>query len=154
MRHLVGWFACFSISAAVVAVSPASLPQSRCQDGSDAVECVNLVQVGRRVAAAAPPMPAVGGYTPAQDAGEEQQALCDEFKDSAISQLNAGSPAKWQAVEFCTQVVAGINWFIKVDMGKSREFAYLVIYQDLDGTKELTDAAVGPGRTQCGSLPS
>mmetsp|Transcript_15581 Transcript_15581/g.35752 ORF Transcript_15581/g.35752 Transcript_15581/m.35752 type:complete len:154 (+) Transcript_15581:107-568(+) len=153
MKHLLRWVACFCVGAVALEVHSASLPLSGCQDGSDVAECVNLVQVKSRVDAAAPPIGAVGGYTDAQDAGAEQQALCDEFKDDAISKLNADSPGKWKAVAFCTQVVSGINWFIKVDMGSSSEFAYLVIYQDFQGSKELTDVAIGPSTT-CGSLPS
>ena len=59
-----------------------------------------------------------GGTGSAQAITDEVAALCVGLKDAAIAQAQAtgwnGIPAQWTPQSFCSQVVAGTNFFVKV----------------------------------------
>uniref|UniRef100_A0A8C5QRY7 Cystatin domain-containing protein n=1 Tax=Leptobrachium leishanense TaxID=445787 RepID=A0A8C5QRY7_9ANUR len=55
----------------------------------------------------------------------------------------------FQAVSFASQIVAGTNYFVKVDVGQG-ECLHLRIYQNLDG--QLLLSAYQRGKTQSSPL--
>ncbi|XP_076867634.1 cystatin-B-like [Brachyhypopomus gauderio] len=71
----------------------------------------------------------VGGLGKEQHATAEIQKICDEVKHEA--EKKAGHKfKKFVAKSYSTQVVAGTNYFIKVDVG-DHEFVHLRVFQGL-----------------------
>nr|XP_056705210.1 cystatin-A-like [Euleptes europaea] len=58
----------------------------------------------------------LGGLTPTKAATPEIQQLADEVKPQLEARENRSFPI-FTAVEYRTQVVAGTNYFIKIDVG-------------------------------------
>ncbi|KAM7447846.1 hypothetical protein ABFA07_004034 [Porites harrisoni] len=85
-----------------------------------------------------------GGTSGLKPATEAEQKICDEVKSKA--EEKAGTKfSQFVAKSFKTQVVAGTNYFIKVDVGNS-SFVHLRVYQTLPhagSTIELTDIKTG-----------
>ncbi|XP_040278790.1 cystatin-B-like [Bufo bufo] len=75
-----------------------------------------------------------GGVGAEERANPQVQALCDLVKPEfqAKSGVNA---AKFKAVSFKSQTVAGRNYFVKVDLGGG-QFCHLRIYEPLPHTGE------------------
>ncbi|MEE6473396.1 hypothetical protein FKM82_009998 [Ascaphus truei] len=76
-------------------------------------------------------MSAPGGMTSVKPATTEIQQICDQIKPQVV-QKDGRNFEKFKAEQYATQVVAGINYFIKVDVG-CEEFLHLRIFRDLEG---------------------
>eukprot|EP00418_Pyrodinium_bahamense_P066227 CAMPEP_0179101504 /NCGR_PEP_ID=MMETSP0796-20121207/46933_1 /TAXON_ID=73915 /ORGANISM="Pyrodinium bahamense, Strain pbaha01" /LENGTH=183 /DNA_ID=CAMNT_0020799355 /DNA_START=64 /DNA_END=615 /DNA_ORIENTATION=+ len=77
----------------------------------------------------------VGGLGSSRPADDHVQELCNALRDDAQSQLQGaggwnGVFSKFQAVSVSKQVVAGMNYFVKVDVGDG-QFVHLRIYEAL-----------------------
>ncbi|XP_062579342.1 cystatin-A-like [Saccostrea cucullata] len=85
--------------------------------------------------------PIVGGLGRAQLATPEIQQLVDSVRDDIISHLPIGydreMPLPLKARFYREQVVAGTNYFIKVQTGPLR-FIHVRIYENLDGVASVT----------------
>jgi len=79
----------------------------------------------------------VGGAGATQAATPEVQALCDGVRDAAQSMAQAsgwnGIFSTFEAKEFKSQVVAGTNFFVKVQVSET-QFAHVRIYRALSHT--------------------
>ncbi|KAM3935838.1 cystatin-B-like [Leptodactylus fuscus] len=74
-------------------------------------------------------MPMCGGLGSAKPATEEVQALCDQLKAEVEGQHGKKYPT-YVALTFKTQLVAGTNYFVKVDVGND-QCIHLRIYKNL-----------------------
>jgi len=63
------------------------------------------------------------------------QALIDHVKDDLVAALGQ-SPAKLEATHFKTQVVAGMNYFVRVHIGDDKH-VHVRIYKHFSGSIEL-----------------
>ncbi|XP_030059833.1 cystatin-A isoform X1 [Microcaecilia unicolor] len=81
----------------------------------------------------------VGGTGAVRPATPEIQALLDQIKPEYEAKTGK-CPPKFKAVEYKSQVVAGTNYFVKVDTGD--EFVHVRIFQSLshDGKKLSLDS--------------
>ncbi|XP_075760560.1 cystatin-B-like [Pelodiscus sinensis] len=70
-----------------------------------------------------------GGLTGAQAATPETQQIVDEVK-LQVEEKEGKKFEVFNAVEFKTQLVAGINYFIKVHVG-NEEFLHLRVFKSL-----------------------
>ncbi|XP_044837375.1 cystatin-B-like [Mauremys mutica] len=70
-----------------------------------------------------------GGLTGAQPATPKAQQVADEVK-LQVEEKEGKKFEVFTAVEFKTQVVAGINYFIKVHVG-NEEFLHLRVFKSL-----------------------
>ncbi|XP_068714002.1 cystatin-A1-like [Montipora capricornis] len=87
-----------------------------------------------------------GGFTKEMKATEEVQKICDQVKSQA--EEKAGTTFnQFQAISYRSQVVAGMNYIIKVDVGNTPyNYVHLYVYQSLasDGsTLEVTTIKTG-----------
>ena len=86
-----------------------------------------------------------GGWGPWNAAGNgEMQAIVDELK-AEVERRNDAVFDSLQAIEYASQVVAGMNYLIKVSARLDKvdsEVVYLQlsVFQDLDGNLILTGA--------------
>lgn len=80
-------------------------------------------------------MPLCGGTSEAKPANAEAQAACDAVKGEVESRLNRKLD-KFTAILMATQVVAGTNYFVKVQLADN-EYAHLRIYKHFSGTTAL-----------------
>uniref|UniRef100_A0A3B4EM49 Cystatin-B n=1 Tax=Pygocentrus nattereri TaxID=42514 RepID=A0A3B4EM49_PYGNA len=71
----------------------------------------------------------VGGTGSVQVATPEIQKICDEVKPQ-VEQKTGKKFRVFVAKSFTTQVVAGTNYFIKVQVG-GEEYAHLKVFQSL-----------------------
>jgi cystatin-A/B len=71
----------------------------------------------------------VGGLSQAKDATPEIQKMADQVRDAA--EQKAGQKySKFEATQYRTQVVAGTNYFIKVDCGDGL-FVHVRVFEPL-----------------------
>ncbi|XP_032755163.1 cystatin-A-like [Rattus rattus] len=76
-----------------------------------------------------------GGLTPARPATPEIQEIANEVKAQLEEKTNKKCE-KYEAVEYKTQVVAGINYFIKMDMGHDC-FTHIKVFKGLSENGDL-----------------
>ncbi|XP_066478684.1 cystatin-B-like [Tiliqua scincoides] len=73
----------------------------------------------------------VGGLSPTQPATAAVQAITDQVRSQLESRENQTFAILW-AIEYRTQVVAGNNYFIKVQYGDgTHSYAHLRVFQAL-----------------------
>ncbi|XP_040195070.1 cystatin-A-like [Rana temporaria] len=60
--------------------------------------------------------PRLGGTSPGRTPTKEEQAILDKVKDQFVKQSGT-NPSVFKAVLVSTQVVAGTNYFFKVETG-------------------------------------
>ncbi|XP_019647791.1 PREDICTED: cystatin-B-like [Branchiostoma belcheri] len=82
----------------------------------------------------------MGGASGAQDATPEIQAICDEVKAEVEKQAGV-KYRTFQAVSYRSQVVAGTNYFIKVDVG-GEKYVHLTVFKGLPHNPGLKVSAV------------
>ncbi|XP_059543662.1 cystatin-A [Myotis daubentonii] len=70
-----------------------------------------------------------GGLTEAKPATPEVQEIADEVKPQLEAQTNE-TYEEFQAIEYKTQVVAGINYYIKVRVGHD-SYIHIKIFKPL-----------------------
>lgn len=87
-----------------------------------------------------------GGLAPGlKQVTPEVIALANKHRADAQAHLGRNF-ATWQPVAFTTQIVAGQNFFIKVNTGS--EHVHLKIWQQLNGETEFTEAHGGKNATE------
>ncbi|XP_011445121.3 cystatin-A3 [Magallana gigas] len=83
----------------------------------------------------------VGGLGRTKNATPEIQQLVDSVQDEIIGQLPLGydreQPLQLHAVTYRDQIVAGRNYFIKVETGFGR-YIHVRIYKDLSGNASVS----------------
>jgi len=76
----------------------------------------------------------VGGTGDCKQATAEIQTMCDQLKGDVENK--AGKKFDhFQAHSYCSQVVAGTNFFVKIDVGND-QFAHVRIFRPLPHTGE------------------
>ncbi|EGV92675.1 cystatin-A [Cricetulus griseus] len=75
-----------------------------------------------------------GGLTEARPATPEVQEIADQVRAQLEEKTNE-KYEKFEAVEYKTQVVAGVNYFIKMDVGNGK-YIHLKIFKGLPGQNE------------------
>ena len=86
-----------------------------------------------------------GGVSQTLEAvNDECRQLVAQYKSSA-EQLLGRTFSKWEAVSMRTQVVAGVNYFVKVDAGD--EFVHLRIYAHFNDASQNQLAGAQGGKT-------
>ncbi|PVD28799.1 hypothetical protein C0Q70_11394 [Pomacea canaliculata] len=76
-----------------------------------------------------------GGLTKTRDAGEKEQALADKVRPSLEKEEGKTFP-KYVATKYRSQVVNGINYFIKIDVAEPQSFIHAKIFRPLPGSNQ------------------
>ncbi|KAI8999285.1 cystatin [Gaertneriomyces semiglobifer] len=79
----------------------------------------------------------LGGLGLTADATAEVQDIAERVRPDLEKRVGRTFP-KYHAVKYATQVVAGLNFFIAVDVGEPKHF-HLRVYRNLQGELQLTD---------------
>ncbi|XP_040921926.1 cystatin-A-like [Toxotes jaculatrix] len=84
-----------------------------------------------------------GGWTEVQDATEEIQRICDHVKNQ-VQEKTKEIYEEFQSVKYKSQVVHGVNYLIKVQVGGCR-YLYLAVFQELacDGGEIVLNSVCG-----------
>jgi cystatin-A/B len=75
-----------------------------------------------------------GGVSDFKPANDEVQQLAESVKDSLSTMLSAEKRNKmhpYKAVSYRSQVVAGVNYFIKVEIDNGKEYLHLRVHKPL-----------------------
>ncbi|XP_057621476.1 cystatin-A [Chionomys nivalis] len=75
-----------------------------------------------------------GGLTEARPATPEIQEITDKIREKLEEKTNE-KYEKFEATEYKSQVVAGVNYFIKVDVGNGN-YIHVKVFQGLPGQDE------------------
>ncbi|XP_038202353.1 cystatin-A [Arvicola amphibius] len=75
-----------------------------------------------------------GGLTEARPATPEIQEIADKIRGKLEEKTNE-KYEKFEAIEYKSQVVAGINYFIKMDVGNDN-YIHVKVFQGLAGQDE------------------
>nr|P35478.1 RecName: Full=Stefin-C [Bos taurus] len=73
--------------------------------------------------------PNLGGFSDTQDATAEIQAIADQVKSQLEEKENKKFPV-FKAVKFRSQVVAGMNYLIKVQVDED-DFVHIRVFESL-----------------------
>lgn len=83
-----------------------------------------------------------GGHSGLKQITPEVTALANKHRAEAEGKIGTNYTT-WAPVGYTTQVVAGVNYWIKVNCGT--EVVHLKIYQNLSQETQLTEANGGKG---------
>jgi len=87
-----------------------------------------------------------GGLKPPQPINDESRTLALQMKPQI--EAKAGRTfSSFTPVEFSTQVVSGVNYFVKIDIGEG-EFIIARIYRDLQRNASVHSVKTGLGATE------
>ncbi|XP_041352657.1 cystatin-A-like [Gigantopelta aegis] len=80
-----------------------------------------------------------GGATPMKEATEEVQEICNKIR-AELEEKVGKTFSDFKATHFSSQVVAGINYFVKVSIGDAK-YLHVKIYKPLprQGEASVTD---------------
>ncbi|XP_065908685.1 cystatin-B-like [Dysidea avara] len=89
-----------------------------------------------------------GVWSEPKPATAETQGIADKVKEAALKKLKQELFIEYKATEYQTQVVAGMNFKIKVQVTPAiairdvfyADYIQLVVYHDLKNEYSLTDA--------------
>ena len=84
-----------------------------------------------------------GGTGEEKVANDEVQALLESVKAEIVTKLGS-EPAQFQATHFKTQVVAGLNYFVRVRIGDAKHI-HVRIYKHFSGSVEVHDVGADIG---------
>lgn len=79
-------------------------------------------------------MPSCGGFSDVKEAGPEEQQILDGLRESAEEQLGT-SFSEWTLHSFTTQVVAGIIYMMRVNVGDG-EVVHVKVIKPLPHTQQ------------------
>ena len=135
-----GAFAC-AFEGSESTMAPCRLPLA-CSDGSFAylVVCGRLARSSDRKSR--------NGGAEKQEVTQEVKAVVEKVRDAFDEAANAQGmnrmkgASRFEPVDVMTQVVAGVNYFVKVKVGEGDEYAFLRIY-DRFGDVQLTSFQLG-----------
>lgn len=82
-----------------------------------------------------------GGISGVKDATPEVQAIANSVK-AKLAARSGVDLREYEAVKYATQVVAGLNYFIKVRVGNN-SYAHLRVFRNLHGEFLLVDYKLG-----------
>ncbi|KAL5457227.1 hypothetical protein EMCRGX_G034472 [Ephydatia muelleri] len=82
-----------------------------------------------------------GGLTSVRDATPEVQAVADAIRTELESRSETIFD-EYVAVQYATQVVAGLNYFIKVHVGHN-DYVHLRVFKSLKGDLSLASYKLG-----------
>nr|XP_039267788.1 cystatin-B-like [Styela clava] len=81
----------------------------------------------------------VGGLSEEHVADEEVKKLCESVKDAAIEEAGIKYET-FTPIAYKTQVVAGMNYFVKVQVGSGeKDYIVLRIFKSLEGEATLSN---------------
>ena len=86
----------------------------------------------------------IGGFEKPRTATDEIKDIAYQVRREVQSRLNVNFD-KFEAVSYRSQVVAGVNYLIKVDVGNG-SFIHIKVFQPLPYTNEgpsLSDVTIG-----------
>jgi len=86
----------------------------------------------------------LGGYSNVKDADSEIQALVDQVKSSVESKTGK-TYSEFKAVKYSSQVVAGMNYKVKVHVG-GNDYIHVLVFRGLDQSVSVT--SVEEGKTE------
>ncbi|KAL4232412.1 hypothetical protein ACF0H5_009980 [Mactra antiquata] len=73
-----------------------------------------------------------GGTSADKVADDEVKDLCNQLKSDVLAKLNRDSdPEMFEAITYMTQVVAGMNYFVKIQLHSNGECVHARIYRPL-----------------------
>ncbi|CAI8040745.1 Cystatin-B [Geodia barretti] len=78
-----------------------------------------------------------GGVGEVQCATDEVKEIAEKVRGEAETKTGRQF-SEYVAVQFCSQVVAGTNFFIKVQVSEGGECIHLRVYRDLQQTLSLS----------------
>ncbi|XP_060709442.1 stefin-C-like [Hemiscyllium ocellatum] len=87
----------------------------------------------------------MGGYGTVQAVSEEIQDLAQKFKPQVESKLNCKFEI-FHAISYRSQVVAGMNYALKIVVGRGDDYIHMNVYQPLacsGKSAELRDVQTG-----------
>ncbi|XP_040195073.1 leukocyte cysteine proteinase inhibitor 1-like [Rana temporaria] len=79
-------------------------------------------------------MSVAGGFTKPRPATAEDQAVADKVKDQFVTKSGT-HPSKFKVHSVITQVVAGMNYWMEVDVGNNA-YVHLHVYEPLPGVDD------------------
>ncbi|KAK7494496.1 hypothetical protein BaRGS_00014149 [Batillaria attramentaria] len=74
-----------------------------------------------------------GGTSDVKDATEEIQKICDQIR-SALEEKAGRAFSSYKAKSYKSQVVAGTNYFVKLDIDDGKEYIHARIFVPLPHT--------------------
>ena len=84
----------------------------------------------------------VGGFGEWRDSTDEIQSICDELRNDVETWMNSPPFIKYESVKYQSQVVAGTNYIIRIDVGEERHLE-ITVFESLplpQSTRTLVNA--------------
>lgn len=83
------------------------------------------------------PSPPMGGYTNEQAATEEIQQLCSQVHDK-LEEKAGRKFTTFKAIKYISQVVAGINYIVKIQVGEA-DYIHAKVFKPLPQTNKMPE---------------
>lgn len=75
-----------------------------------------------------------GGASEEKEATAEIQAFCDELKEEILQKSGKSSASLFKALKYTSQIVAGTNYFVKIQIDENGESIHARIFMPLPHT--------------------